>query len=199
MKPVIAEPASAIDPREIGERLRSVRTERNLTIQELATKAGLSVGNISQIERGISNPSIKTLQRLRAALGVNLWEFLDRGETRAVGEPPFVRRKFERPTIIMSRNGLTKELLSPQADQGLRFMLIKMPPASESTDVLIGRGLKGGYVMRGRVLLRVGDNLADLEEGDSFQFASDVPHQVSNRSDSEATLLWIMSVLDTHI
>jgi len=175
-----------------------LRNQRNLTIHQLAAAAGVSAGNISQIERGVSNPSIKTLQRLRAALGVNLWEFLDRGEARATGEPPFVRRQSERPTIIMSRSGLIKELLS-QADQNLRFMLIKMPPDSESEDVLIGRGQKGGYVMAGRVQLKVGDSLCDLEEGDSFQFSSEIPHQVRNRSDREATLLWIMSVLDTHI
>ena len=175
-----------------------MRNQRKLTIHQLATAAGISAGNISQIERGVSNPSIKTLQRLRAALGVNLWEFLDRGEVRATGDPPFVRRQSERPTIIMSRSGLIKELLS-QADQNLRFMLIKMPPDSESEDVLIGRGQKGGYVMAGRVQLKVGDSLSDLEEGDSFQFSSEIPHQVRNRSDQEATLLWIMSVLDTHI
>jgi transcriptional regulator with XRE-family HTH domain len=58
------------DARRMGERLRKLRGEHDLTILDLAAKAGVSAGIISQIERGLSNPSMKTLQRLRMALGV---------------------------------------------------------------------------------------------------------------------------------
>src|ERR1700686_4525674 len=83
----------------LGAKLRHLRTAREWTIAQLAEQAGVSSGLISQIERGNSNPSIKTLQRLRAALGVNLWEFLDDRASIASGdagpaEPSkFVRRK----------------------------------------------------------------------------------------------------------
>ncbi|MBN8875172.1 MAG: helix-turn-helix transcriptional regulator [Rhodospirillales bacterium] len=183
----------------VGERLRRLRKERDLTILELATRAGVSAGMISQIERGAANPSIKIIQRLKTALGVNLWEVLDSGEPRTPEDPPFIRRRQDRPRLVMGESGLTKELLSPQPDQNLRFMIVRMPPGSETQDVLIGRGHKGGYVLAGRVALRVGDRTAEVVAGDSFQFRSDLPHQVFNRSDEEATLIWIMSVLDTHL
>ncbi len=183
----------------MGERLRKLRGDRDLTILELAAKAGVSAGIISQIERGLSNPSMKTLQRLRGALGVNLWEFLSAGEAVPEDDPGFVRRKTDRLRVVMGESGLTKELLSPQPDQNLRFMIVTMPPGSETQDVLIGQGQKGGFVMGGEVTLKVGDAVSTLSEGDSFQFRSDIPHQVYNRSDREATLMWIMSVLDTHL
>lgn len=188
------------DTRQIGERLRSLRGERAMTILELAAKAGVSAGIISQIERGNSNPSMKTLQRLRSALGANLWEFLERPDERpAAEEAPFVRRATQRPRIVVGETRLVKELLSPRHDENLRFMFVTLPPGGVSEDVLIGTGQKGGYVMSGSVELTVGDRSAVLQEGDSFQFRSNTPHHIANRSDQDAKLLWIMSVLDTHL
>ena len=186
--------------RRIGERLRSLRGERNLTILDLAAKAGVSAGIISQIERGNSNPSMKTLQKLRAALGVNLWEFLEReGPADENEDPPFVRRASQRPRIVVGDSRLVKELLSPRNDENLRFMFVNLPPGGISEDVLIGTGQKGGYVIHGRVELKVGERRTELGEGDSFQFRSDTPHLIANRSNEDAKVLWIMSVLDTHL
>ncbi|MCY6379376.1 helix-turn-helix domain-containing protein [Hoeflea prorocentri] len=188
------------DTRIIGERLRALRNEQNLTINELASKAKVSAGIVSQIERGGSNPSVKTLQRLRAALGVNLWEFLQPPpDTTATPELNFVRRAAERPRILVGETRLVKELLSPRPDENLRFMFVTLPPGGVSEDVLVGTGQKGGYVISGEVSLKVGSQTALLGEGDSFQFPSDIPHEIVNRSDSEAKVLWIMSVLDTHL
>jgi transcriptional regulator with XRE-family HTH domain len=185
--------------KQIGERLRNLRGERNLTILDLAAKAGVSAGIISQIERGNSNPSMKTLQRIRAALGVNLWEFLAHREPQPSEDPPFVRRGAQRPRIVVGETRLVKELLSPRNDENLRFMIVTLPPGGNSEDVLIGTGQKGGYVMSGCIELTVGERMARLAEGDSFQFKSDAPHHIANRSDADAKLLWIMSVLDTHL
>jgi quercetin dioxygenase-like cupin family protein len=65
--------------------------------------------------------------------------------------------------------------------------------------VLIGTGNKGGLVLSGRVVLTVGDSTTELGEGDSFQFKSSILHGIANRSSHEARLIWIMSVLDTHL
>ncbi len=192
------------DAESLGVRLRQLRTARDLTIAQLAERAGVSSGLISQIERGNSNPSIKTLQRLRAALEVNLWEFLDDGAAAAVGAASpdmstYVRRKADRPRIVVGASRLAKELLSPRNDRNLRFMIISLPPGGESEDVIIGQGEKGGLVTQGRVRLTIGAEAADLAEGDSFQFPSSIPHKLSNPHAQPAQVIWIMSVLDSHI
>jgi transcriptional regulator with XRE-family HTH domain len=189
----------------LGAKLRHLRTARGLTIAQLAERAGVSSGLISQIERGNSNPSIRTLQRLRAALGVNLWEFLDDRSATASGEAgapetsKFVRRKADRPRIIVGATHLVKELLSPRNDRNLRFMIISLPPGGESEDVIIGQGEKGGLVTQGRVRLTVGAEDSDLMEGDSFQFPSSITHKLSNPFEHPAEVIWIMSVVESHI
>jgi quercetin dioxygenase-like cupin family protein len=74
-----------------------------------------------------------------------------------------------------------------------------MPPGSATEEMLIGAGQKAGYVMGGTVELTVGEHSVLLEEGDSFQFSSDVDHGLANRSDQEAKVLWIISALDPRL
>jgi transcriptional regulator with XRE-family HTH domain len=194
-----AEDAGQHGARQVGARLRDLRAERGLTILELAARASISAGLISQIERGNSNPSMRTIQRLRTALGVTIWTFFGQAGTAAEAEPSFVQRRDSRARIVVGRTRLVKELLSPRGDGTLRFMSITLPPGGASEDVLIGRGEKGGYVVSGRVELTVDERRAELAEGDSFQFESHLPHQLVNCSDDEAVVFWIMSVTDSHL
>ena len=194
--------APDIGPVDVGARLKRLRTERKLTITQLAERAGVSSGMISQIERGTTNPSIRTLQRLRAALGVNLWEVLDQNasvEAAPSRSSAYVMRSADRPRIVVGESRLVKELLSPRKDCNLRFMVITMPAGGVSEDVIIGEGEKGGLVTEGRVRLAVGHDVSDLAVGDSFQFPSSLPHVLSNPHAESAKVLWIMSVLDSHI
>lgn len=190
---------TSADSKVIGARLRALRGERELTILELAARAGVSAGMISQIERGQSNPSIKTLQRLCRALDVNVWEFLDKPAGRAAMDTvPFVRRSAGRPRLV-GESGIVKELLSPQYAENLRFMFVTLPPGGHTEEVLIGPGQKAGYVISGAVELVVGDSNVMLDVGDSFQFSSDVEHRLTNTSAEEARVLWIISVLDVRL
>lgn len=188
-----------LEAMRIGQRLRALRAERGLTILELAAKAGVSSGSISQIERGASNPSVSTLQKLRAALGVTLWSFLESEAAEPARESHYVRRQANRPRIVVGTNQLTKELLSPRDNNELRFMILTVPPGAESGSFLSGPGDKGGYVLSGRVELSIGDEVFEIGEGDSFQFPSTIPHQVVNRSASEAKLIWIINIRESHL
>lgn len=189
----------------LGERVRKLRNERNLTIAQLAERAELSSGLISQIERGRSNPSVRTLQRLRSALGVNLWAFLQPSESHATndsttsGAPYFIRRKADRLKIVRGKSRISEELLSPRSDDQMRFMMITIPPGIESGDMLIGQGRKGGCVFSGRARLTVDGETGELEQGDAFQFPADVPHKIANPYDEPVVLIWIMSFLDPHL
>jgi transcriptional regulator with XRE-family HTH domain len=184
-------PDSEVDAIAMGGRVRSIRQTLGLSSAELALRAGLSAGVISQIERGQANPSLRTLERLRLALDVPLMVLLE-GPGSAGAEPAFVRRRHARPRLMVGNKGLAKDILSPPNTDGLRFMVITMPPGAQSEDVLTGPGQKAGLVLKGQISLTVRDEQVQIAEGDSFQFPSDVEHGFVNNTDQPAEVLWIM-------
>jgi transcriptional regulator with XRE-family HTH domain len=188
---------------QIGGRLHALRKKQKLSVSKLATRAKVSVGMISQIERSLTNPSIRTLERLRHALSVPLSALLedevDRGPV--LEDHRLVRKVSERPHFQVGDQGMTKELLSPQGDHDLQMMIIALPAGASSKEVLIGEGEKAGLVLSGTVVIEVAGNRQELSEGDSFQFRSMLPHSVHNETRESARLLWIMNTkrLETHL
>jgi transcriptional regulator with XRE-family HTH domain len=179
----------------IGKRLLALRKHYKLSVSELAAKAGVSTGMISQIERDLTNPSIRTLERLRDALGVPLSALLEDESTDRAIRSDFspIRRAADRPVFHVGRDGLTKELLSPAGDRDLQMMIIELPAGASSVDVLIGDGEKAGLVLEGEVTLEVDGISYQLGLDDSFQFSSQLSHSVRNESDAHAKLIWIMN------
>ncbi|WP_244818274.1 cupin domain-containing protein [Caballeronia sp. Lep1P3] len=179
---------------DVGARLKAQRLAHGLSVNELAIRAGVSVGTISQVERNKANPSVRILEKLRQALEVPLSALLE--EDDAVSDPvtgDFVRKAAERPLFEVGKNGMQKELLSPHGDHDLQMMIIMLPAGSGSEEVLVGIGEKAGLVLEGAVVLYVGERRCELRAGDSFQFKSTVPHSVHNESKKAARLLWIMN------
>ncbi len=196
MKPtqVMKKSAADLSHADVGARLRVLRTAQGLSVNELAMRAGVAVGTVSQIERNKANPSVRILERLRQALAVPLSALLE--EDDAVSDPTagdFVRRAAERPVFDVGNHGMQKQLLSPHGEHDLRMMIILVPPGAGSDEVLVGVGEKAGLVLEGTVVLNVGDRRAELRTGDSFQFKSTVPHSVRNESGKPARLLWVMN------
>ncbi|RDJ97956.1 cupin domain-containing protein [Paraburkholderia lacunae] len=181
---------------DVGARLRALRIGQRLSVNELAMRAGVSAGTVSQVERNKANPSVRILERLRQALSVPLTALLE--EDDAVSDPvagDFVRKADERPLFDVGKHGMQKELLSPHGDHDLKMMIILLPAGAGSDEVLVGVGEKAGLVLEGTVVLHVGDRRAVLRAGDSFQFKSTVPHSVRNESGEMARVLWIMNTL----
>jgi transcriptional regulator with XRE-family HTH domain len=165
-------------PAPVGSTLRAVRKAKGLSLKSLAASAGVSVGMISQVERGTANPSIRILERLRVALEVPLSALLERPASNAAGSTPIL-----------------KELLSPADAEGLRLMILNVPALATITEVLMAPGIKAGLVLDGKAGLTVGGETAILEEGDSFQFDSALPHAIHNPTRRLARLVWIISTL----
>jgi Predicted transcriptional regulators len=101
---------------DIGSRVKRVRKARNMTITELALLANVSAGAISQIERNLTNPTVRVLEQLRLVLKVPLSAFLEEAEAHTRGAEHYVRRAAERPHFNVGKQGISKtDAFSPRA------------------------------------------------------------------------------------
>jgi transcriptional regulator with XRE-family HTH domain len=196
--PAIA-PVEEADGREedrwLGQRLRMLRRERGMSVQTLADAAALSAGMVSQIERGLSTPSLRSLRLLGIALAVPIsWFFAAPDHSTPSGSPYIVRRG-DRRLLRLTPTGVMKELLSPDTDGRLMEMyeLTIEAGGSSGVDFYNHEGEKAGVVVAGSLRLWLRDDAFTLEEGDSFQFPSPVPHRFDNPGKHLARILWINS------
>ncbi|QDC00996.1 XRE family transcriptional regulator [Mesorhizobium sp. 8] len=177
----------------LGQRIRELRTEKKLTLAALSLKSQISVGMLSHIERGQTSPSLKTLERLRLALEVPLARLFER-DSPPPEEAGRVVRAHHRRKLQFDKIGLLKELLSPPGHSDLEVLMLSIEPGGGSGPEPWSRnGEKAGLVLAGRFDLTIGDQTYRLEEGDSFQFDSRVPHRFRNLSKQESRVLWIIS------
>ncbi|QIE46689.1 cupin domain-containing protein [Pseudohalocynthiibacter aestuariivivens] len=181
-----------LDPR-VGQEIRGLRKARDTTIAELGKATGLSKGYLSQIERGISSPSVKALHSISRALGVTIsWFFPpetdDHEELRDI-----VVRAHARRTLSFE-SGITDELLSPNLDKTIELLRCTFPAGSESgTEPYNHRGEEAGIVISGQLDLWVDEKHLRLKEGDSFAFSSERPHRYANLTDRDTVVIWAIS------
>ena len=178
----------------MGERIRALRRERSLSLMEIAQRTGYSVGYLSQIERGLSSPSLRTMVALGEAFGVGLSGLFSTSPAHGGGENGgLVVRAAERSRMDLWRTGIDKDMLTPHDEAfGLDLYLMKLAPGGFSgEDFFAHAGEEAGVVMEGTLELNVEGNIWTLETGDSFRFSSLRPHRYRNPSENRPTqVLW---------
>jgi transcriptional regulator with XRE-family HTH domain len=175
---------------ELGERLRAIRLLRRLTLREVAQAAGVSESFVSQLERGRSSASVATLQRLAAAVGIEVSD-LFAGES-PIG--PHVLRRHERQLLEWGHLG-RKALLTPKPFLSLEVVAAVFDPGGSTGDEPYTHGDSEELllVLAGRVQVQLGSELLDLSAGDSVNYRSSTPHRVSNPGDETAEVLFVIS------
>jgi len=182
----------AVDQR-LGETVRLLRQRAGLSIQDVAKRTGLSTGMISQLERALATPSVRTLRLLSVALDVPITYFF---EPHEAGEPlRYIVRKNDRRLLRLTASGVVKEALTPAEKGELElYELTLNPGGSSGTDFYQHMGEKAGYVLSGRLRLWLDNEAHILEAGDSFRFPSTVPHMFDNPAQQVARVIWVTSL-----
>jgi transcriptional regulator with XRE-family HTH domain len=190
------EPADSVELLDgdfAGRELRELRRAKSKTLAELALASGLSVGHLSQIERGVSQPSVKALQSLARALGVTASWFFKPSGPAVEAERDYIVRRGRRRRLSFAQ-GVTDELLSPNLSRGIELLTCTLPPGAESgAEPYAHRGEESGVVIQGKLELWVGERYFILGEGDSFAFASDEPHRARNPGRTDTVVIWAIS------
>ena len=177
----------------VGGEVRSLRNARDITLQDLAATTGLSIGYLSQIERGLSSPTVDALHAISRALGVTIGWFFKPGDEKSATERDIVVGAAQRRRLKFS-TGITDELLSPNLDRQLELLRCTFAPGATSGNVAYAhRGEETGIVISGRLEVWVGDKHFVLEEGDSFAFESSLPHRYRNPGRTKTVVIWAIT------
>lgn len=176
----------------IGLGIRDLRLQRDMTLQAVARRTGLSVGFLSQIERGLSSPGVRDLMRIAEALGTDFNLLMAAGWSRREGAPasPVVRLEDRRDMPFV--DGVLKQVLSPPDETSLFLYMVTLEPHGRAGDVpYTHAGEEAGLVTQGRLLLTVDGTDYLLNEGDSFRFASTTPHSFANPTPAVTRVMWV--------
>ncbi|MCF7673307.1 cupin domain-containing protein [Bacillus subtilis] len=185
------------DPKENGEeigfRIRSRRQALGLTLGDMSAASGLSTGALSQIERGMVSPTVRTLYTIADVLSMSPAQLIDpEGFATAARTNPYVLRMAEQPEII-NAGGVIKKRASPEIIESFKSFLVRIVPAGSSGDECYTHsGEELGYVISGSFTLQIEDTFYLLSAGDGFAFPSTIKHRFFNNSpDTDAVVLWV--------
>jgi transcriptional regulator with XRE-family HTH domain len=181
--------------RDLGSRIRFVRKKKALTLKGLSEKTGLSVGFLSEIERGLAEPSMASLRKIREALEVSLITFQEPGGRSAETEDlfplppppadaggPYIRdarvvRAGERKKLAYPKQPGFYELLTPDLNRRLEVLFFATEPGFDTGPEPIQDppGEKCMIILKGRMVFRVGEETFHLNPGDSLYYPANSP------------------------
>jgi len=183
--PFSQDPHAVREPKEnnlemaIGHEVRAYRKKLGITVTDLAAATGISLGMLSKIENGNISPSLTTLQSLSRALGVPLTAFF---------------RRFEEPrnaVFVKAGQGIELERRGTRAGHQYNLLghidnntsgvivepyLITLTADSDTFPTFQHEGMEFLYMLEGEVIYRHGDQLFQMQPGDSLFFDADAPH-----------------------
>lgn len=172
---------------DIGKRLKTVRRRHGLSQRELATKAGLTNGTISLIEKNKTSPSIASLKSLLDAIPMSMSEFFSTLEANTI--PKYFYKAEEFTEIAPQDAGLTGATsaqvslrqLGQSSAHALQVLHETYPPGADTGPELLSHdGEEAGIVISGHIEITVGEQVAVLAAGEGYLFDSDLPHRFRN-------------------
>ena len=171
----------------IGTKLRDLRLKNGLTQEELADRAELSKGFISQLENDLTSPSIATLIDILTLLGSNLSKFFaDYDEEQLVFTADDYFEK-------QSDGGNITWIVPTAQKNAMEPIIIELAPGQETDADFPHEGEEFGYVLAGAVEVTVGERTAIARAGETFYFAADKRHFLKNVDPTGANsrVLWV--------
>lgn len=174
----------------LGADLRALRRARGLSLTDLATSLGRSVGWLSQVERDMSQPSISDLRAIAGQLGIPLSMLFGQAAAKADEQGFIVRRATRRP--IGEAEGLVEELLSPDLTDDFEMVHSTFQPGA-SLDATARRPTQEvGYLISGKLDLWIDGRAFTIEPGDSFRIRGE-PYRWANPYPDPAIAIWVIA------
>ena len=170
---------------ELGNKIKDMRRQKNLTQEELADRCELTKGYISQLENNLTSPSIQTLCDILNALGTTLADFFREEEEEKV---VFSEEEF----IEKDSDGVIWNWVIPNAQKNMMEpVLVELGAPGAVIEDYPHEGEEFGFVLEGRIAVCLGKKSYLCRKGQSFYYKADKLHKIENRGKGKARLLWI--------
>lgn len=197
----------------LGERIRKARLQRAIGVRELARRVECSASMISQIEKGLTNPSVSTLYSISRALGISTDSLIAGAEPPRAGSASDGRRGAPLPSgtpstrrspvvlhpeerrIINLERGVCWKLLMPVPESNAEFMEVTYGVGGGSTEgehAIRHNGREYSVILEGQLSVQIGFEEFVLEPGDSMAFDSTIPHRFWNAGAVPVRGIWFV-------
>lgn len=175
---------------QISNRLRSIRKDKNITLQELAESAGITKSMLSQVENSRSIPSLSVLLNLIKALDFDLNDFFKNINLQSPDK--VILKKTAQYETFEKENAIGfhyQRLFSTTVhDYHIDFVLLRLEGNAQRQPVSTD-AFEFKYLLKGKVEYAIGDKVYEMEEGDSLFFDATEVHQLKSTGEEDAELL----------
>lgn len=173
----------------IGTKIKELRIQKGLTQEELADRAELSKGFISQLERDLTSPSIATLVDILQCLGTDLKDFFNEDTEEQI---VFHREDYFEKLDTDLKNKI--EWIIPNAQKNIMEPIcLTLEPGGSTYPDNPHEGEEFGYVLSGSITLHLGKRSYPAKKGESFYFTPNTTHYIECGGKSGAVVIWVSS------
>ncbi len=182
-----------VDNQGFGKKVRALRTQRNLTLHDLAKITKRSVSLLSQIETGKVSPSFSTMRIIADALDISLSQLILDEEANEARD--FSLMEIRERKVLTTQGGVQHQLLSRNLTLPFEFISFEIPPeASTGEELYTHEGLECGLLLEGTIEIQVSDKVYRMKPGDTITLNSSIPHKLSNCGKKTAKGVWVNSI-----
>lgn len=172
---------------KIGDKIKRLRIQNDLTQEELADRSEITKGFISQVERDLTSPSISTLMDILEGLGTNLKEFFNENIDEKI--------VFAKEDAFETENEELKYTLKwiiPNAQKNsMEPILIELLPEGKTKEDTPHEGEEFGYVINGSIYIHIGMEKYKVKKDESFYYKANSNHYISNAGKTKARIIWV--------
>jgi len=182
-------------PPDIGQKIKLLRANRKLTLDQLAKSSGVSKSMLSQIERGLTNPTLATVWSLTQSLGIEIADLLSDATANSTEDMFFeVTKNHQTPEIQSADGKCSLRILGPidKVSETEWYDLLLEPDGILESE---GHGtgtVEHLTVLDGALTVRNAQTTQQISVGDTARYQADVPHYIENKGKSSACALMVV-------
>lgn len=195
--PLMVHPEDGLDAVELGAIIRERRQAQGMSLSQLADQAGVSTSFVSQVERGVANPTLSSLKSLVGALNFSVGALLESSAALAPGgndNEIAVLRAGERRRIVYPGTKIANELLSPNLQKRMEIIWVEAAPGEGSGGhPHVHDGEEAGVVISGEMKFNVGGQEYILSARDAIYFPSHHPHSWESVGNEDLVAIWVIT------